>query len=143
MTADETRAFCDRYARAWERADVAALLACYTDDCEVVSPIFHILSGKPQLETSFRDLFRAFSDSMVKVDDVIVDHSRPDRAVLLFASFGVHTGEIFGVAGTGRRFEIRGAFVFTFDGDRIARETRIYDFTGMLMQIGILKAKAS
>lgn len=143
MTADDIRAFCERYARAWERGDIDALVDCYTDDCEVVSPIFNVISGKSQLTAAFRELFRAFSDHMVQVDDVIVDHARSERAVLLFSTFGVHKGEIFGVPGTGRRFEIRGAFVFTFEKGKIARDTRIYDFTGMLMQLGILRAKAS
>jgi steroid delta-isomerase-like uncharacterized protein len=143
MTSEEIHAFCERYARACERSDVAALAACYTDNCEVVSPIFGLVSGRPKLEASFRDLFHAFSDTMIQINDVIIDHSRPDRAVILFTTFGVHKGEIFGVPGTGRRFEIHGAFVFTFDGDKICKETRLYDFTGMLVQLGILKARAS
>ena len=143
MTVEEIRAFCEHYARAWERGDIDALAACYTDDCEVVSPIFNVMSGKSRLKASFRELFRAFSDHMVEVHDVIVDRSRDERAVLLFTTFGVHKGEIFGVQGTGRRFEIRGAFVFTFENGKIAKDTRIYDFTGMLMQLGILRAKAS
>jgi len=143
MTSAEIHAFCERYARAVERSDTAALAASYSDDCEVVSPIFGVLNGKPKLEGSFRDLFRAFSDTTVQIDDIIVDESRRDRAVILFTTSGVHKGEIFGVPGTGRRFGIRGAFVFTFAGDKICKETRLYDFTGMLMQLGILKAKAS
>ena len=108
-----------------------------------MSPIFGAVKGRPKVEASFQDLFRAFSDLLVQVNDVIVDRTRADRAVLLFTSFGVHAGEIFGVAGTGRRSEIRGAFVISFDGDKICKETRLYDFTAMLIQLGILKAKAS
>jgi steroid delta-isomerase-like uncharacterized protein len=142
MTSDEIHAICERYARAVERSDAATLAASYSEDCEVVSPIFGVLKGKPKLEASFRDLFRGFSAITVQID-VIVDESRRDRAVILFTTSGVHKGEIFGVPGTGRRFEIRGAFVFTFASDKICKETRLYDFTGMLMQLGILKAKAS
>jgi steroid delta-isomerase-like uncharacterized protein len=143
MTSEEIHAFCERYAHAVAHSDPAALAACYSENCEVVSPIFGVVTSRSKVDASFRDLFRAFTDMTVQVNDVIVDHARPNRAVLLFTAFGVHRGEIFGVAGTGRRFEIRGAFVFTFDGDRICKETRLYDFTGMLMQLGILKAKAS
>jgi ketosteroid isomerase-like protein len=63
MTDPEIRAFVDEFLREWEREDVAALVARYADDCEVVSPIFHTLRGRDQLEASFRDLFRAFSDA--------------------------------------------------------------------------------
>jgi steroid delta-isomerase-like uncharacterized protein len=141
MTSEEIRAFCEAFARTWERADIPALLACYTEDCEVVSPIFNVLSGRSQLEAAFRELFRGFSDYIIEVDDVIVDRERDERAVLVFTAFATHRGEIFGVAGTGRRFEIRGAFIFTFDKGRISRDVRLYDFTGMLMQLGILRTK--
>ncbi len=141
MTTEEIRAFCEKFARTWERADIPALLACYTEECEVVSPIFNVLSGRSQLEASFRDLFRGFSDYTIEIDDVIVDSERDERAVLVFTAFATHRGEIFGVAGTGRRFEIRGAFILTFDDDRIARDVRLYDFTGMLIQLGVLKTK--
>lgn len=42
MTVEDIRAFCERCAGALARGDVDALVACYTDDCEVVSPIFNI-----------------------------------------------------------------------------------------------------
>jgi steroid delta-isomerase-like uncharacterized protein len=143
MTTEEIRAFCVRYARAWERGDVPGLLACYTDDCEIASPIFSLLRGRSELETSLRSLFSAFADFQVEVDDVVVDCEHRERAVLLFTSFVTHRGEIFGLPGTGRRVEVRGAFVFTFDGDRIAKDMRMYDFTGMLMQLGVLRARTA
>jgi steroid delta-isomerase-like uncharacterized protein len=143
MTSDEIRVFCDDYARMWERGDIAGLSACYLDTCEVVSPVFNILHGRAQLETSFRELFRAFTDFRFEIDDVIIDLERRERAVMLITAFQTHSGEIFGVPGTGRRFETRVAFVFTFDNGRIARDSRLYDFTGMLMQLGALRAKTA
>src|SRR5262245_36938716 len=141
MTSEEIRALCEQYARSWERADIPAISSYYSDDCEIVSPIFNVLSGRSQLEASFRELFRAFSDYLVEVEDVIVDHDGRERAVLVFSTFATHRGEIFGMPGTGRRFEIRGAFIFTFDQGKIVKDVRLYDFTGMLVQLGVLKAK--
>ena len=143
MTSDEIRAFCERYVRTWERGDVTGLVECYTDDCEIISPIFNTLRGRAQLETSFRELFHAFADFQIDINDVVVDRDRKERAVLLFTSLLTHRGEIFGAPGTGRRFEVHGAFVFTFEQDRIARDSRLYDFTGMLMQLGVLRARTA
>ena len=44
------------------------------------------------------------------------------------------------------RFEIRvenliSELIYDLRGDKIVRERRIYDFTGMLVQIGVLKAR--
>jgi steroid delta-isomerase-like uncharacterized protein len=143
MTTDDIRRFCADYVRSWERNDVSALVASYAKDCEVVSPIFNVIHGRAQLETSFRDLFRAFSDFKVEVDDVVVESDPHDRAVILFRSLVTHRGEIFGVPGTGRRFEVRGAFVLTIENGQITRDSRLYDFTGMLMQLGVLRAKTA
>ena len=143
MTTDDIRRFCSDYVRSWERNDVRALVASYAEDCVVVSPIFNVIHGQAQLETSFRDLFRAFSDFAVEVDDIVVESEPNDRAVILFRALLTHRGEIFGVPGTGRRFEVRGAFVLTFENGRITRDSRLYDFTGMLMQLGVLRAKTA
>ena len=48
---------------------------------------------------------------------------------------------MFGVSATHRRFEIRGALVISFRDGLIGHERRIYDFTGMLIQLGVIKPK--
>jgi steroid delta-isomerase-like uncharacterized protein len=141
MTRDEIRALIDRYRSAWERQDIGLLVDCYTEDCLILSPMFHTIEGRSHVESSFRELFKGLSDWTLPIDDLIVDHEPFDRAAALFTAHGTHRGEIFGVAGTGRPFEIRSAIFFEFSGGRIAREARLYDFTGLLVQLGILKAK--
>jgi predicted ester cyclase len=54
---------------------------------------------------------------------------------------GTHGGEFFGVQPTGRRMEIAAAFIYRFNGDLIVHERRILDFTGVLVQVGVLRAK--
>jgi steroid delta-isomerase-like uncharacterized protein len=142
MTRDEIHTFLERFVKAWEKAHIPTLLACYTDNPEVVSPIFHTLTGRQQLEKSFHDLFQAFASWDFRIDDVLIDQGQGDRAVVLFTSHAVHRGEIFGVAPTGRRFENRGVFILTFEDGRIAKDTRLYDFTGMLVQLGVLRTKS-
>ncbi len=58
-----------------------------------------------------------------------------------FTARATHTLEFLGIAGTGRRFQIRGALMFRFADGLILHEERIYDFSAMLIQIGVLKAK--
>ena len=45
--------------------------------------------------------------------------------------------------GTGRRIEVRGVWLFRFEGELIASETRLYDFTSLLVQLGVLKARTA
>jgi len=50
-------------------------------------------------------------------------------------------GELFGVAPTQRRFRVQGVLVFEFRDGKIAVERRLYDFTSLLVQVGVLKTK--
>ena len=141
MTSDEIRSFLDRFVHAWEHQDVAALGACYTDDCVVVSPIFSTIKGKAKVEKSYHDLFLALANPSITVDDTIISEADPARAVILWTVKSIHVGSIFGMPGTGKRIERTIAYFLTFRDGLIAKERRIYDFTSMLMQLGVLKAK--
>jgi steroid delta-isomerase-like uncharacterized protein len=141
MTSDEIRSFLDRFVRAWEKQDVPALGACYAENCTVVSPIFHTLRGRVQVERSYRDLFRAFASPSIRVDDMVISTDDPPRAVIVWTVQSIHAGEIFGVPGSGKRIERTSAYIMTFRDGLIASERRVYDFTNMLMQLGVLKAR--
>jgi len=141
MTSDETRSFLDRFARAWEHQDVAALSACYADTCVVVSPIFGTMKGRAQVEKSYVDLFKAFAHPTVHVEDTIIGNSDHGRAVVVWTVRSTHAGEVFGMPATGRRIERTIAYFFTLHDGLITHERRVYDFTSMLMQLGVLKAK--
>jgi len=141
MTNDEIRSFLDRFRQAWERQDTAALVGCYADDCVVVSPIFSTLRGRSQVEKSYADLIKAFHTEQVKVEDIVIGNDDPPRAVILWHLESTHVGEVFGLPPSGKRIERTVAFILTLRDGLITKETRIYDFTSLLMQLGALRAK--
>src|SRR5262245_7393130 len=142
MTRDETRLFIKRYVELWEREDTRSLAACYAEHAHVDSPMFHALDGRVAIEKSFTDLFKAFAHSKVGVVVIIIDNETGDRCVTVWTGHGTHRGMLFGMPGTGRRVEVSGAFVMRFDKGLIVAERRLYDFVGMLVQLGVLKTKA-
>jgi steroid delta-isomerase-like uncharacterized protein len=142
MTSIEVRTFLDRFAKAWEEGDLVSLADCYTEDCEVVSPIFHTLHGLPQVEQSFRNAFKAFRAQTMHVDEVIINADNPERAAVVWTSKVKHQGEIFGIPATGKTFEVTIALFLTFRDGKISREERVYDFAKMLLELGALRAKA-
>jgi steroid delta-isomerase-like uncharacterized protein len=142
MTSEEVRAFLDRFGKAWEEGDLVTLAECYTDDCEVVSPIFHTLHGLPQVEQSFRDAFKAFGTQSMRVNDVIIDAENPRRAAVVWTAKVKHQGEIFGIPASGKIIEATMVLILTLTDGKISREVRVYDFTKMLLQLGVLRAKA-
>jgi predicted ester cyclase len=71
----------------------------------------------------------------------VISTGEPPRAVIVWTVQSIHAGEIFGVPGSGRRIERTSAYIMTFRNGLIASERRVYDFTNMLMQLGVLKAR--
>lgn len=54
---------------------------------------------------------------------------------------GTNIGGFMGLPPTNKHFSFPAVLIFTLRDGQIARERRIYDFTGFLMEIGVLKAK--
>ena len=142
MTDDEIRTFIARYVDAWEHENLQALVDCYTENARVESPMFHTIVGRADITKSFKNLFDAFDDWDINLDDVLIDDDPVDRAVFVYTAQITHRGDVFGMPGTGRRVESSGAFILRFDDGRIASERRVYDFTGLLVQLGVLTARA-
>jgi predicted ester cyclase len=138
MSRDDIRAFLTARQEDWAARDAPKLASAHTEDGVVHSPIFGVITGRTEIEKSYRDLFRVFADWTFNGEDLIVDGSHAAQVFRVKAS---HTSELFGVAATNRRFEIHGALIFEFRNGLIARERRLYDFTSLLLQLGVLKAK--
>jgi steroid delta-isomerase-like uncharacterized protein len=140
MTRDDIQAFAQRFLTTWERADPQALAACYAADATVDSPMFQKAVGREQIEETYFETFRIFAGFKFTLDDIIID-AESMRAVAIVTTQATQIGEAFGYPGSGRHFTLKVAFVLRFSGDSIISETRVYDFTGLLVQLGVLRAK--
>ena len=141
MTNDEIRSLLERFRHAWESEDIKTLVACYADDCVVVSPIFSTLTGRAQVEKSFHDLVKALGMPKITVEDIIIGNDSPPRAVMVWNLQGTQVGEMFGMPASGKRIERTIAFILTLRDGLISKEMRIYDYTSLLIQLGALRAK--
>jgi predicted ester cyclase len=140
MQRDEIVALIARRETAWLTRDAAALTATHGDKGTVVSPFGGVQEGRAEIERIYRLWFSAFPDIVFHQDDLLIDG---DRAVLIGRMSATHAGDFFGLAPTGRHFEAQIAFVLKFAAGAVQEERRIYDFTGLLVQVGVLKAKPS
>jgi uncharacterized protein (TIGR02246 family) len=138
MTRDDIFAIFTRREEAWRARDPVALANDHSPDGVVVSPTGGVLEGRAEIERIYRVWFTAFPDLMLNTEDLLVDG---DRAALLCRITGSHAGEFFGVAPTGRRIEVAGAFIYRLQDGRIVHDRRVLDFTGLLVQVGVLRAK--
>jgi steroid delta-isomerase-like uncharacterized protein len=138
MTRDEIRAFFERRLELWRRRDAAALAADHAEDSLVQSPTQALQRGREAIESVYKLWFTAFPDYQFLQEELIIDDQ---RVAVIARIVGTHEGEFFGMAPTGRRFECRVVFVYTLKNGQIVHERRILDFTGVLLQIGVLKAR--
>jgi predicted ester cyclase len=138
MTRDEIVALFERREGAWRARDAAALAADHAENGVVISPTGGVLEGRAEIERIYRVWFTAFADFVFTVEDLVVEG---ERVALLGRATGRHSGEFFGMPATNRRIDVACGFFFRFEGMHIAHERRILDFTGLLVQVGVLRAK--
>ena len=96
---------------------------------------------EPQLQEArqaYDAIFQAFADNVRSTEALVVDG---DQVAQVMTIEGTNLGGLMGLPPSGKHFRMPAVFLYDFRGDKIVRERRIYDFTGMLVQIGLLKAR--
>lgn len=138
MTREEIVDLFARRQAAMARHDVGALTALYADTCVVESPLGGTHQGRAAIGQVYRAFFEAFSDVTITVADLVIDG---DLVVQVGTLSGTDTGGLMGMVPSGKPALLPVVIVCSVADGLIVRERRIYDFTGMLVQIGVLKAK--
>jgi steroid delta-isomerase-like uncharacterized protein len=138
MNREDLQTFFERHQGAWDRRDPEALVSGHAEDGTIVSPIFRTVQGREDILASYRSLFTTFPDWTITGLALLVDG---DRVAQPFKVEATHGGDFMGLPGSGRRFQIEGMRLFEMRHGLIAYERRYYDFTGLLIQLGILRGK--
>ena len=138
MTRDDMAALTARRLDAMNRHDVAAQSSMHAHDCSIDSPSAGgRLKGRAAIDEVNRAWVRGFPDLAFRTDDLLIDG---DRVAWTVTAAGTDTGGFMGLPPTGKPFRLPIVVLSTVTDGFVVRERRIYDFTGMLIQIGILKA---
>jgi len=139
MTNDQIAAFIGRHTTAWNQRDPIVLSSGHTAGGVVLSPMFHRVEGRPQIRRTYSDLFAAFPDWELRYDEPIV---AGNRVAVFFSVGATHQGDFMGIPGSGRRCVFEGVSLFLLSPDLlIEEERRVYDFTGLLVQLGVLRVR--
>lgn len=138
MTREEITAMFKRRETAWRAHDAATLAADHSGDAVVISPTGGVLEGREEIQRVYQIWFTAFPDLQFNEYDFLIDG---DRVALLMTVTGSHAGDFFGLPASGRHVQAVCAFVYTLRDGSIIHERRILDFTGVLIQVGVLRAK--
>jgi len=138
MTRDEIAQFFARRAKSFAALDARAVASSHAEDCVFESPLAGRLLGRAAIENFYQSLFTSFSDFAFEQTDLLIDG---DRAVQIGVVSGTNDGGFMGLPPTRKRFNFAVVLVCTLRDGFIVAERLVYDFTGWMVQIGILKAK--
>lgn len=139
LTRDDLQAIVERHLDTWQRHDVPALAGFHSPDGVVESPMYGTRRGRTEIEDAYRAFFRSFPDARMDREAILID---PPNVAIFITVGGTQSDEFFGLRGTTKHIDIRSARFMQFNDDgSIVHERRIYDFTGVLVQLGVLRAK--
>ena len=127
-----------RWLAGIRQRDLQALADMVSADCVIESLSGAGLAGKDGIKQLYGEWLSAFPDVAVHAQEMLVDG---DRGVLSITMAGTDKGGFMGLPPTGRSFRLSIVIVLTVTDGQIVRYRSVYDFTGLLVQVGILKAK--
>ena len=140
MTRQNVEEMFARRQQALARRDAATLGSLHSVDSVLESPTAGgTVYGRRAIEEVYRAWFSAFPDAAFAADEALLIDG--DRVAQRLTTSGTDTGGFLGLPPTGKAFRMPLVVLCTLDDSHIVYERRIYDFTGMLIQIGVLKAR--
>jgi steroid delta-isomerase-like uncharacterized protein len=138
MTRDEIASLLDRRFAALNGRDLTTLMAVHAADGVVDSPLGGHAKGLEAIRKVYEAWLASFPDALFEAEAPIVDGDRVAQVTMVN---GTDMGGFMGLPPTGKRFTMPMVFLFVMKDGKIQHERRVYDFTGLMIQLGVLKAK--
>jgi predicted ester cyclase len=139
MTRADLHDIAERYLAVWKQHDAAGVALFHAADSVAESPMYATLRGRKAVEQAALAFVTSFPDVAFEVDAQIVD---PPQIAMFLSANATHMNDFFGLPGTNRHIDFRVAWLIRLNADSLIEyERRIYDFTGVLLQLGVLRAK--
>jgi len=138
MTRPEIDALLARHRAAFDQRDAAALAATHTDDGTFESPAAGLVRGRKAIAGVYAYWIASFPDIDFTWSEPIVDG---DRLALFWQFRGTAAGKFFGDVKPGTKVRFAGAGDYRVSAGGIVSVTHVFDFTGALVNAGVLKIK--
>lgn len=138
MVREDIVAFFGQRQEFWRTRNASALANGHAANGRVSSPMWRELFGRDAILESYRQLFETFPDWEFQGEAMLIDGNRVAQS---FSATATLEGEFMGLPPTHRRCQIEGVRLYEMKDGLIQTERRLYDFTGLLIQVGVLRSK--
>ncbi|MBF8300540.1 MAG: hypothetical protein HW394_910 [Acidobacteria bacterium] len=138
MTREDIAGLLASWRDAVDRRDAIALADLHADDSVMETVMAGTVTGRAAIVEVYEAWFKAFPDMVLTSDEPLIDG---DRVAQVHTVVGTDLGGFMGTPPTSRPFRLPMVFLYTIRDGYVVHGRTIYDFTGLLVQIGVLKAK--
>jgi len=139
MNREEIVSLVARCQEAFDRHDADLIAAEHSEGCVMDSPTAGgRVVGRAPIAKVYDLWFQGFPDLVVTQEDLLIDGERFSQSYTLT---GTDTGGFLGLPATGKPFRVPMVWLCEVGSGKIVRSRPIYDFSSVLIQIGLLKAK--
>jgi len=95
--------------------------------------------GREGLRANFQKYIAGFPNGSITVDDQIAEG---DKVATRWTGRGTQTGEVAGIAPTGKEVTVSGVTISRLEGGKVVEEWTTWDTLGMLVQLGAIPEPA-
>jgi predicted ester cyclase len=135
MSAKENMAIVRRVADGLEKGDLGFFDEVYSPNLAYHNPIGPDMD-REGIKRAQAMMLAAFPDQRIVLDDIF---AAGDKVVTRATVRGVHRGELWGVAPTGKEMVWSTFVIDRFAGGKIVEEWQMADFLGLMRQLGLVK----
>ena len=98
------------------------------------------IRGPDGFKANIQKYIDGFADAHITVDDQIAEG---DKVATRWTGRGTHTGEIAGIAPTGKEVTVTGITIAKIEGGKLIEDHTTWDTFGMLVQLGAIPIPAT
>jgi len=120
-----------------EPESIPQMVSLLTDDARINSIVFGTYTGRDEASEYWQQLYNVFPDIKISPVTITADENG-NRIVAEIDVSGTHKGMLGSSSGTGKKFSIRGAFVYDFIEGKIQEIRMYYDSSVLKGQLNIL-----
>ncbi|MDP9176769.1 MAG: ester cyclase [Gemmatimonadota bacterium] len=138
MATDQSREVARRFTEEVWRGQLDALDGLLDGEFTDHDPQPGQRPGPEGYKQMAADFFRAFPDLRASNQDVIAEG---DKLVVRWNAEATHTGELMGIAPTGKQVRLRGIEILRIRDGRIVERWGEFDAMGMMQQLGVIPSQ--